>query len=76
MTSFPEHLVRPSLALQRRRDTIRRVVSEHHTENARIFCSVAQGTDAEGSDLDILYPACPRVTSEHSGQPCPASHSA
>lgn len=46
--------MRPSLALQRHRDTIRRVVSEHHTQNARIFGSVAQGTDAEGSDLDIL----------------------
>ena len=66
VTSFPEHLVRSSLALQRRRDTIRRVVSKHHTQNARIFSSVAQGTDAEGSDLDILIQPAPASRSEQS----------
>ena len=46
--------MRPSLALQRHRDTIRQVVNSHRAQNVRIFGSVAQGTDVEGSDLDIL----------------------
>ena len=46
--------VKPSLALQHHRETIRRVVIAHHARNARIFGSVALGTDVEGSDLDIL----------------------
>ena len=46
--------MRPSLALQRHCDIIPRVVTSHHTRNARIFGSVAHGTDVEGSDLDIL----------------------
>ena len=57
-----EHPVRPSLALQRHRDTIRQVVNSHRAQNARIFGSVAQGTDVEGSDLDILVDPTPDTT--------------
>ena len=54
--------MRPSLALQRHRDTIRQVVNSHRAQNARIFGSVAQGTDVEGSDLDILVDPTPETT--------------
>ena len=54
--------MRPSLALQRHRDTIRQVVNSHRAQNARIFGSVAQGTDVEGSDLDILVDPTPDTT--------------
>ena len=54
--------MRPSLALQRHRDTIRQVVNSHRAQNARIFGSVAQGTNVEGSDLDILVDPTPDTT--------------
>ena len=54
--------MKPSVALQRHRDTIRRVVAAHHAQNACIFGSVAQGMDVEGSDLDILVDPTPETT--------------
>jgi len=36
------------------RDAIRRIVECHHARNPRVFGSVAQGSDTEGSDLDLL----------------------
>ena len=46
--------MRPSEALQSNRAAIRRVVVAHRAANARVFGSVALGTDTEDSDLDIL----------------------
>lgn len=46
--------LRPSDALQSNRAGIRRVVEAHRARNARVFGSVIQGKDTEGSDLDIL----------------------
>lgn len=46
--------MKPSVALETNREAIRRVVAAHHASNPRVFGSVAQGQDAEDSDLDIL----------------------
>lgn len=46
--------MRPSELLRSNRAAIRRVVMAHRAVNARVFGSVALGTDTENSDLDIL----------------------
>lgn len=46
--------MRPSEALNRNREAIRRVVEVHRAKNARIFGSVLTGKDKAGSDLDLL----------------------
>jgi len=47
-------IMKPSVAFQIHRDAIRRIVERHRACNARVFGSVAQGCDTEGSDLDLL----------------------
>lgn len=54
--------MRPSLALQTHRATIRTVVERHRAGNARVFGSVVHGNDLEGSDLDILIDPTPDTT--------------
>ncbi len=46
--------MRPSEALARHRDAIRRIAESHHVFNVRVFGSALNGTDKEGSDLDLL----------------------
>lgn len=46
--------VKPSIALQKHREAIRQIVARHRAANARVFGSVLEGTDREGSDLDLL----------------------
>lgn len=46
--------MRPSEALAIHRDKIREIILSHRVTSARVFGSVLQGTDEEGSDLDIL----------------------
>ena len=46
--------MKPSIALEQHRESIRQIVERHHAVNARVFGSVVQGSDDEGSDLDIL----------------------
>ena len=46
--------MKPSTALERHRDTIRRIVNAHRAQNPRVFGSVVHGEDTESSDLDIL----------------------
>ncbi|SHF49672.1 hypothetical protein SAMN02745148_02775 [Modicisalibacter ilicicola DSM 19980] len=46
--------MKPSIAYQRHREAIRRIVEQHHAKNPRIFGSVLHGQDTDGSDLDIL----------------------
>ena len=46
--------MKPSTALERHRDAIRRIVSAHRAKNPRVFGSVIHGEDTESSDLDIL----------------------
>jgi len=53
---------RPSAALLAQRAAVRRALARHGLRNARVFGSVARGTDTEASDLDVLVEA-PRGTS-------------
>jgi predicted nucleotidyltransferase len=46
--------MKPSTALERHRETIRRIVRAHRAHNPRVFGSVVHGDDSESSDLDIL----------------------
>ena len=46
--------MRPSEALARHRDAIRRIAESHRVCNVRVFGSALSGTDKEGSDLDLL----------------------
>jgi uncharacterized protein len=46
--------MKPSIAFQAHREAIRRIVGNHRACNPRIFGSVLQGCDIEGSDLDLL----------------------
>ncbi|HET7688143.1 nucleotidyltransferase family protein [Pseudoxanthomonas sp.] len=54
--------MKPSVALQTHRAAIRRLVEAHRAHNARVFGSVLQGTDGDGSDLDLLVDALPGAT--------------
>jgi predicted nucleotidyltransferase len=46
--------MKPSEAMRSHREDIRRVVEQNRTRNPRVFGSVLHGSDAEGSDLDLL----------------------
>lgn len=46
--------MKPSEALRRNREQVRRIVAAHHARNARVFGSVLRGDDEEGSDLESL----------------------
>lgn len=46
--------VRPSARVDQYRDSIRRLVAEHHAVAPRVFGSVARGDDQPGSDVDLL----------------------
>jgi len=54
--------VKPSDAFQTHRAAIRRIVEAHHARNPRVFGSVAQGCNMEGSDLDVLVDPTPETT--------------
>lgn len=54
--------MKPSEALNIHREQIRLIVAAHHGVNPRVFGSVLQGQDEEGSDLDILIDATPETT--------------
>jgi predicted nucleotidyltransferase len=54
--------MKPSLALQSHRETIRLVVERHNACNVRVFGSVVHGDDHDGSDLDILIDPTPNTT--------------
>jgi len=47
-------IMRPSIALERHREAIRRIVACHRGVNARVFGTVLHKTDGEDSDLDLL----------------------
>lgn len=46
--------MKPSIAMNAHRAEIREIVQSHRARNARVFGSVAHGTDTDSSDLDIL----------------------
>lgn len=54
--------MKPSDALRTHRAAIRRIVESHRACNTRVFGSVAEGVDVEGSDLDILIDPTPQTT--------------
>lgn len=54
--------MKPSIALNLKRDIVRELVSRFHTKNPRVFGSVLHGTDQEDSDLDLLVDALPKTT--------------
>lgn len=54
--------VKPSTAFAANRPLVRHVVHAHRACNPRVFGSVPRGTDAEGSDLDLLVDAVDGMT--------------
>ena len=54
--------MKPSIAFEAHRATIRSVVLRHRACNARVFGSLLHGKDQEGSDLDILIDPTPETT--------------
>jgi uncharacterized protein len=54
--------VKPSQALEAKRDAVRSIVGRFSASNPRIFGSASLGTDHDGSDLDILVDALPGAT--------------
>ena len=54
--------MRPSEALEQKREAIRELVSQFRASNPRVFGSVVRGLDNETSDLDILVDTLPGTT--------------
>ena len=54
--------MRPSAVLESHRSLVREVVKKYRTANLRVFGSVVNGTDQEGSDLDLIVDALPGAT--------------
>jgi predicted nucleotidyltransferase len=54
--------MRPSSALDRQREVVRETAARFHVTNPRVFGSVLNGSDADGSDLDLLVDALPGTT--------------
>ena len=51
--------MKPSIALERNREAIHRIVASNRGTNPRVFGSVLHGTDHDGSDLDLLVDPLP-----------------
>ena len=54
--------MRPSIALESKRDAVRVTASRFRTASPRVFGSALHGTDINGSDLDLLVDALPGTT--------------
>jgi predicted nucleotidyltransferase len=54
--------MRPSEAWKLHRDTIARLVNEHHGINPRVFGSTVRGEDTYASDFDLLIDPTDRTT--------------
>ncbi len=54
--------MRPSAALEANRTAVRSVVQRFNTTNLRVFGSVLEGSDREGSDLDLIVDPLPGAT--------------
>ncbi len=54
--------MKPSEALERHREDIRRIVTANRACNPRVFGSVLHGEDNENSDLDILVDTLERTS--------------
>ena len=56
-----EHM-RPSVALETKREAARRAAQRFRATNLRVFGSALHGTDREDSDLDLLVDPLPGTT--------------
>lgn len=54
--------MRPSEVLDRHREEIKSLLARYPVTNPRIFGSVADGSDNDESDLDILVDALPKAS--------------
>jgi len=54
--------MKPSIALDLKRNAVREAAGRFHTANPRVFGSVLHGDDQDGSDLDLLVDTLPGVT--------------
>jgi hypothetical protein len=54
--------MKPSIALNLKRDAVREAAGSFHTANPRVFGSVLHGDDQDGSDLDLLVDTLPGAT--------------
>ncbi len=54
--------MKPSEALNRHREAIRRVIESHRARNVRVFGSVLRGEDTDESDLDLLVDTTPETS--------------
>jgi len=59
--------MKPSMALEGKREAVRALVARYPTANPRLFGSALHGDDREDSDIDILVDALPRATLFHLG---------
>lgn len=54
--------MKPSVALELKRQAVRAAVGRYRAANPRVLGSVLRGTDREDSDLDLLVDALPGAT--------------
>lgn len=54
--------MKPSTALELKRDAVREAVGRFRAANPRVFGSVVRGTDGDRSDLDLLVDVMPGAT--------------
>ena len=54
--------MRPSQALAQHRDAVCSAARRYRVSNPRVYGSVLQGRDTEGSDLDLLVDPTPATT--------------
>lgn len=54
--------MKPSIALQSHRETVRNIALSHRVKNVRVFGSVLHGNDTDDSDLDLLVDPTPDTT--------------
>ena len=59
--------MKPSTALEGKREAVRALVARYPTANPRLFGSALHGDDREDSDIDILVDALPGATLFHLG---------
>lgn len=55
-------MVKPSEALQKNRDAVKKAAKSRNVCNVRVFGSALYGRDKEGSDLDLLVDTLPGTT--------------
>lgn len=54
--------MKPSEALESKKQAVRDATARYRATNARVFGSVVRGSDVDGSDLDVLVDTLPGAT--------------